>query len=123
MSSNATLSSIVSESAEKKYEGADRSKRPDLLLSTGPGDRYLLIEFKRPTHAISRQDEAQAQEYADKLSVELPGNPFDVLIIGGKRATASRAQNDSPNLKVESYRDIISRARYEVEWLLKTTLP
>ena len=120
MSSNSTLKSIVSDYANKKYQGSDATKRPDLLLNTDPGDRYLLIEFKRPSHAITRQDEAQAQEYADKLGAELPGKPFDVLVIGGKREGASKSQNDSRNLKVNSYRDIISRARHEVEWLLKT---
>jgi hypothetical protein len=123
MSSNATLNRIVSDFANKKYQGLDATKRPDLLLNTDPGDRFLLIEFKRPSHAISRQDEAQAQEYADKLSAELPGKPFDLLVIRGKRAVASNAQNDPPNLKVASYSDIISRARHEVEWLLRTAFP
>jgi hypothetical protein len=123
MSSNATLNRIVSDYANKKYQGSDATKRPDLLLNTDPGDRYLLIEFKRPSHAVSRQDEAQAQEYADKLSAELPGKPFDVLVIGGRRVIASNPQNDSRNLRVASYGDIISRARHEVEWLLKTAVP
>lgn len=122
MSSNVTLSRIISEFCDKKYSGEGATQRPDLLLNTDPNDRYLLIEFKRPSHAITRHDEAQAQEYADRLSAELPGKPFDVLVIGGKRVTATNAVNDPPNLKVASYADIISRARHEVEWLMKSTL-
>ena len=71
-SSDATLARIVDQYADRTFKGPNAAKRPDLLLNTEPGDRYLLIEFKRPTHPISRQDEAQAQEYADDLSKELP---------------------------------------------------
>jgi hypothetical protein len=63
MSSNETLKRIVDEYANKKFKGKRPAKRPDLLLSTDPGDAYLLIEFKRPNHPISREDETQAQIY------------------------------------------------------------
>ena len=85
MSSNETLARTVEEYAKKKFRGKQASKRPDLLLSTDPGDRYLLIEFKRPTHPITRKDEAQAQIYADELHGQLPAKPFDIIVIGGKR--------------------------------------
>ena len=90
------------------------------MLCNAPGDRYLLIEFKRPKHPISRDDEAQAQEYADELRLKLPLKPIDVLVIGGGRKIKSDPRNDPPNLRVASYADIISRARHEVEWLLKS---
>ena len=123
MASNATLARIVSEFGNKKFTGTKAAHRPDLLLNTDPGDRYLLIEFKRPNHAISRTDEAQAQEYADDLRADLPSKPFDLLVVGGMRSSKSNPQNDAPNLHVASYGDIISRARHEVEWLLWSVNP
>ncbi len=120
MSSNSTLARIVDTYGNKKFSGVKADLRPDLLLTADPGDRYLLIEFKRPNHPISRQDEAQAQGYADDLHADLPAKPFDVLVIGGRRVTASNPQNDPPNLRVASYADIISRARHEVRWLLES---
>ena len=119
MSSNATLARIVDQFADHRFNGPYAAKRPDLLLNADPGDRYLLIEFKRPTHPISRQDEAQVQEYADALSKELPRKPFDILVIGGKRVTATNPVNDPLNLTVASFGDIISRARHEVAWLVR----
>lgn len=121
MASNTTLASIVAEYAEKKFKGSRAARRPDLLLATDPGDRYLLIEFKRPRHVISRKDENQAQEYADDLHKLLPSKPFDLLVVGGKREAKSNPQNDAPNMKVASYVEIISRARHEVAWLLQSS--
>lgn len=118
MSSNETLKRIVDEYGAKNFKGERAANRPDLLLNTDPGDSYLLIEFKRPSHPISRQDEAQAQEYADDLRALLPAKPFEILMLGGKRATASDPRNDPPNMRVWSYADMISRARHEVQWLL-----
>lgn len=123
MSSNSTLARIVEEYGKRKFARRSLTKRPDLLLSTDPGDRYLLIEFKRPNHPISRRDENQAQEYADDLHNLLPSKPFDLLVVGGKRDSKSNAENDAPNMRVASYTDIVSRARHEVEWLLKSTNP
>lgn len=120
MSSNVTLARIVEEYGLKKFKGKKAATRPDLLLSTDPGDRYLLIEFKRPKHPISREDEAQAQTYADELRASLPAKPFDIVVIGGGRISASDPKNDPPNMRVWSYSDLISRARHEVQWLLST---
>ena len=89
MSSNETLARIVEEYGQRKFTGKQAAKRPDLLLGTDPGDRYLLIEFKRPSHSITRQDEAQAQTYADELQTRLPAKPFDIIVIGGRRFSES----------------------------------
>ncbi|CFX23772.1 conserved protein of unknown function [Candidatus Filomicrobium marinum] len=123
MSSNATLKGVVERYTDKKYSGTRAAKRPDLLLNTDPGEAYLLIEFKRPTHPVSRADETQAQVYADELRELLPAKPIHVALIGGRRAAKSNPQNDPPNLKVWSYADIISRARHEVQWLLSNAAP
>lgn len=122
MSSNVTLTRIVGEYGETKFGRVVDPRRPDLLLCDDPGDRYLLIEFKRPKHPISRDDEGQAQEYADELRLQLPLKPIDVLVIGGGRKTKTDPRHDAPNLSVASYADIISRARHEVEWLLKSSI-
>jgi Histidine kinase-, DNA gyrase B-, and HSP90-like ATPase len=118
MSSNATLKTIVEEYANKRFKGKRAAHRPDLLLNTDPGNAYLLIEFKRPSHPVSREDETQAQIYADELHLLLPAKPIHLLLVGGRRIAKSNPQNDPPNLRVSSYADIISRARHEVQWLL-----
>lgn len=121
MSSNATLARIVADYSDKTFVHENGATRPDLLLNTDPGERYLLIEFKRPSHPITRQDEAQAQTYADALRSYLPAKPIDVLVVGGRRVVTADARNDPPNLRVASYADLISRSRHEVEWLLRAS--
>jgi hypothetical protein len=118
MSSNQSLGTIINQYSEKKFSRRKATKRPDLLLNTDPVDRYLLIEFKRPSHSITRDDEAQAQTYADELADYLPSKSIDVMVIGGKRRSSAKSHNDAPNLTVRSYADIFSRARQEVQWIV-----
>ena len=61
MYSNATLRRIAQDCADKSLDPARASKRPDLLLSENGWGHRLLIEFKRPNHSITRDDEAQAK--------------------------------------------------------------
>ena len=121
MASNVTLKRIIEEYTGRRFQGEKAKRRPDLLLSTDPSDRYLLIEFKRPSHEINRQDEAQAQDYRDQLGAYLPAKPMDVILIGGTRDAKANAANDPPNFAVKTYSDVIAQARFEVDWLVKNS--
>ncbi|KUZ35298.1 hypothetical protein WS52_04880 [Burkholderia territorii] len=59
-SSNSTLRRQVEELLGKTYTGDRADKRPDLLLNENLGGDYLLIEFKRPGHALNHNDYVQA---------------------------------------------------------------
>jgi hypothetical protein len=61
--SNRTLKRIIEEYTNQRYVGDHAAKRPDLLMMQDAADRYLLIEFKRPSHRLTRFDEAQAKNY------------------------------------------------------------
>jgi len=119
MSSNKSLGRVIEEYTDKKFTGPRRSKRPDLLLATDPGDRYLLIEFKRPSHVLDRDDESQAKEYRDDLTSHLQGKPIDILLLGGRRDPKQSAFYDTRDVKFMTYNDILSRCRQELEWLLR----
>jgi hypothetical protein len=56
LSSNVTLRKSIEDHCGTTYKGGRASKRPDLLLAQHYGDAYLLIEFKRATHNITRDD-------------------------------------------------------------------
>ena len=86
MSSNATLKRVVGDYCDTTYAGERGAHRPDLLLATDAGDRYLLIEFKRPSHSVDRADEAQVRTYRDELAFHVPGKAIDIILIGGRRA-------------------------------------
>jgi hypothetical protein len=59
-SSNKTLTRQIEEYLGRTYTGPRGNNRPDLLLNENLNEDYLLIEFKRPSHALNRDDYAQA---------------------------------------------------------------
>lgn len=120
MASNTTLKRVVAEYCEKTYAGGRAARRPDLLLAADTGDHYLLVEFKRPSHVVTRGDEAQARVYRDELSTHVPGRPIDVIVVGGSRDRSMDSRYDAPDVRTLSYNDVISQARHDLEWLIKT---
>lgn len=118
MTSNRTLRSIVVRYLDQKYSGARPDERPDLLLAQDSGDRYLLIELKRPSHELTREDEAQAMRYRDEIAFHLPGRAIDVILLGGRRERMD-TRYDAPDRRYQTYAAVISQARYELEWLLR----
>lgn len=119
VTSNQSLSRLVDQWGEKKYAGEKGKQRPDLFLGRSSPSEYLLVEFKRPSHAITRADEGQAATYRDELAPSLPQGAIDVLVLGGRRDKGSAAAYDPPRFRVTSYVDIVARARDELAWLLK----
>jgi len=121
MASNVTLKRMVAEFCDKKYTGKKASKRPDLLLSQGFDGRYLLIEFKRPSISIGRQEVAQAEEYRDELSSQLPSDAaFEIMMVGKGRDSRISADLLAQSITIHSYKDLISTARNQIEWLIKS---
>lgn len=121
MSSNSTLKSIIGKYCETPFEGDSAAKRPDLLLSQDYGDKYLLIEFKRPSHNISREDIAQAERYRDDLSLRLSSTAsMDIIMVGKGRVATLNSRNMLNSISVHSYASIVSSARSELDWLVKS---
>jgi hypothetical protein len=122
ISSNKTLARTIEEYTSEKFTGERASKRPDLFLAQNPRGGYLLIEFKRPSKEIDRQDQRQAQEYRDDLEPKF--GQVEIILLGKGRDVTAAAQNDPPRLQVYSYEALISSARTQVDWLLRElTLP
>lgn len=120
MSSNATLRGIIETYCDEKYKGDRASKRPDLLLSQDYGDSYLLIEFKRPSHSINRDDISQAEKYRDDLSPRLTHKKMEIVLIGKGRVTTIDPNNVLSNIAIHSYASVISTARNEMDWLVNS---
>jgi len=119
MSSNATLRKVIEAYSEKKISGTRAAKRPDLLLSQDFGDTYLLIEFKRPSHDITRDDVAQAEKYRDDLYSRLSSTArIDIMMIGRGRVASLDPRQLVNSVSIYSYASIISAARTELDWLI-----
>ena len=118
MASNQQLQSIMREYTEKSYAGSDASRRPDLLLAANVENRYLLIEFKRPSISVGRDAENQAKKYADTLAGKL-GIALEILVVGGEVDPKLQHEYTGKQTRFVSYRAIIASARTQLEWLLK----
>jgi hypothetical protein len=119
MSSNEGLKSVINKFCEKEYSGKSASKRPDLLLSQDINNKYLLVEFKRPSHTITRDDENQAEKYRDELFSNLGKVPMDILVIGGKVDKNIDSQYIGKDIKLTTFKAMTSLARTQLEWMLK----
>jgi len=116
VSSNRTLARTIAEYTSARFSGDRANKRPDLLLLSRFAERYLLIEFKRPSYTVGRLDVSQAEQYRDDLTKHF--SPIDVRVIGG--AYDSRMLDHlAAETKVTSYGNVINRARQELAWLLQ----
>ena len=118
ISSNKSLSTTLSEYLNKKYAGKSGKNRPDLFLGGGISRKHLLIEFKRPTATIGRDDEAQALKYRDELSSYIHEKKIEIMVIGGKIESNISSHYERDDVKLFTYSDIISNARGHYEWLL-----
>lgn len=119
MSSNSTLHKVIEAYCSTSFKGNRAAKRPDLLLSQDYGDKYLLIEFKRPSHNITRDDIAQAEKYRDDLSIRLSSTAtMDIVMIGKGRLATLDTRNLLNSISVHSYASVISSARTELDWLI-----
>lgn len=117
-SSNSTLRRQVEDVLGKTYTGDKADKRPDLLLNENLGGQYLLIEFKRPSHALNHDDYLQAIGYRHELTKYLD-SPIQVLLVGGSRSSDFPAANREPHVEARIFGQVISTARRQIEWLLR----
>jgi hypothetical protein len=117
VSSNRTMKKVVEEYTDGQYKGDNAAKRPDLLLLSEMYGQHLLIEFKRPSKTINRDDETQAQKYRDDLGTKF--HPMKILLIGGAVDKSLRL-NAGKDIEYFSYADLLARARAEVAWLINS---
>lgn len=116
IASNKTLANTIEAYAAEKFKGGRAAKRPDLFLAQNLRGGHLLIEFKRPSKAISRADQNQAAQYRDDLEQRF--GPIHILLLGKGRASSALLHNDPPRLDVFGYEALVSSARNQHDWLL-----
>jgi hypothetical protein len=117
VSTNKTLAKTIEVYTGEKFVGPNARKRPDLLLAESVSERHLLIEFKRPSHTIDRDDENQAEKYRDDLTPRF--GPIDILVVGGRKSASIQSQYQKADIRLLTYDLVISKARTQLNWLLK----
>jgi hypothetical protein len=117
-SSNTTLKRQVTEFLGKHYVGDKADQRPDLLLNENLNGEYLLIEFKKPNHALNHNNYLQAITYRHELSKYINA-PIKVLLIGGRRSQDYPLDNREPYVSAMLFNQLIATARRQIQWLLR----
>lgn len=117
MASNQTLARTIRDYTDKKFTGERKNKRPDLFLAQNVLNRYLLIEFKRPSHKIDRDDENQAEKYRDDLTPDF--DTMDILVIGGNVDSSIQKQYQRGDIRLLTYKAVFSTARTQLNWLVQ----
>ena len=115
--SNQTLKRTVEDALGRKYEGVKALERPDLLLNEDLNGTCLLIEFKRPSHALNHDDYLQAISYRHELSKHM-SKPIEVLLMGGRRSADFPMSQREVGVEAFTFTDVISSARRAIEWQL-----
>ncbi len=117
ISTNEGIKKVVNNYLGGKYKGNRANKRPDILTTHLSDGRHLLIELKRPSLLIKRKHESQALEYRDDLQPQL--DRIEILLLGKGRDSGVTAQNDQGSITIQSYTELISKARQRLEWLIQ----
>ena len=117
-SSNTTLRRQVGEFLGKHYVGEKADQRPDLLLNENLNGEYLLIEFKKPGHALNHENYVQAITYRHELGKYINA-PIKVLLVGGRRSPDYPTDNREPNVSAMVFDQLIATARRQIQWLLR----
>ncbi|MFQ1882127.1 ATP-binding protein [Aeromonas veronii] len=117
-SSNITLRRQVEGFLGRQYVGEKSNQRPDLLLNENLNGEYLLIEFKKPTHALNHENYLQAITYRHELGKYINAS-IKVLLIGGRCSPDYPMDNREPNVNAMTFSQLIATARRQQEWLLR----
>lgn len=115
--SNQTLKRTVEEALGRKYQGAKAAERPDLLLNEDLNGSCLLIEFKRPSHALNHEDYLQAISYRHELSKHMT-KPIRVMLMGGRRSPDFPTMQREAEVEALAFFDVIASARRAIDWQL-----
>jgi hypothetical protein len=117
--SNKTIQRLVEDDLAKSYTGTRATLRPDLLATEDLHGECLLIEFKRPSHALNYDDYTQVTRYRHELRPFI-SKPIKVLVIGGQVSSDFPVKSIEDGVRPMSFHDVISTARRELEWKLRT---
>ncbi|MCV2439256.1 ATP-binding protein [Paucibacter sp. DJ2R-2] len=115
--SNQTLKRTVEEALGRKYQGAKAAERPDLVLNEDLNGSCLLIEFKRPSHALNHEDYLQAISYRHELSKHMT-KPIRVMLMGGRRSPDFPTMQREAEVEALAFFDVIASARRAIDWQL-----
>lgn len=118
MASDQQLATIAEQCGEAVSPQGANKTRPDLLLSQDAFHNRLLVEFKRPSYEVGRDDETQAKKYADWLKSRLQLS-VDIVVIGGTTDASLCDEYSGKRTQFSSYAKLIADAQATLDWMIE----
>lgn len=119
--SNETLRKIVEKELQKK-DKKYKDKRPDFVCGT-VGKRLIIIELKRPSHALSVDDLNQLETYLSIIEEHDDTSSFEAYLVGRKIGDElkRRMKYRGTQFKVRTYSQLIDDAEKRYSEYLSST--
>lgn len=107
MHSNETLRKIVGNEIVKANKGNEK-KRPDFVCGS-VGDKLIIVELKRPSHALKIEDLNQLENYLSIIEQKHSGKSFECYLIG--RTVSDELERKkkyrASHFKIKTFADLI----------------
>lgn len=120
MHSNETLRTIVGDEIVKANKKNEK-KRPDFVCGT-IGDKLIIVELKRPSHALEIQDVNQLENYLSIIELKHTTKSFECYLIG-KTISAdlkSKMKYRGNQFRIRTFSDLIDDTEKRYKDFLKT---
>lgn len=120
LQSNKSLRTFIGDELSKRDRNKYGSKRPDFACGT-VGNKLILLELKRPSHALSVQDLNQLETYTVIAEDYKNFSSYEAYLVGAKKdAELDRYLKRRSGFKVLFFSDIVESTRDRYHEFLKT---
>ncbi|RIK66094.1 MAG: hypothetical protein DCC65_10750 [Planctomycetota bacterium] len=121
LQSNSTLRTFIGDEMSKIDKKAYGKKRPDFACGT-VGERLIIVELKRPAHALSAKDLNQLETYLTVAESYSKYRGFEAYLVGNKKDDdlLRRLKHRSSSFKVLTYTDLIQDTETRYREFLET---
>ena len=123
LQSNATLRTLIGEEMSRKDKKKYAKKRPDFACGT-VGERLIIVELKRPAHALAVEDLNQLETYVTiaEQYTSTSFRSYEAYLVGNKKSEdlTRRLKHRSSSFKVRTYTDLVADTEHRYRDFLKT---
>ena len=122
LQSNGSLFTFIGDEMQKEDKERYGKKRPDFACGT-VGEKLIIIELKRPSHALEIEDLNQLETYLTIAEKYKSYRSYEAWLVGNKKSDdlVSRMKHRSSSFKVVTYSDLLDDTRQRYRDFLKAT--
>ena len=119
--SNETLRKIIGKEFQKKKYAKYKERRPDFVCGT-VDNKLIIVELKRPSHALQVEDLNQLEEYLSIIEQHDKVSKFEAYLIGKKvnEDLNRKVKYRGGNFKIRTFTQLISDTEKRYNEYIKT---